>query len=322
MAHRFESGMFVREPAWHGLGTVLDEPPTVSEAIVEARLDWKVTKEPLYTKEAEVDTVGPPLLRQAPDHNALVRSSDRKILGVAGGRYRPLQNIEAFEFFNPFLEKKVATLETAGSLMGGRVVWVLAKLNDFEDEVVANDPVQAHLLLSNSHTGSGAVRVIFTPTRVVCWNTLSAAEAAPKSIVKVVHSKNLTNSLTAVQDAVDVANKTFAFTLADYRAMARKDITVEGLKNYVRDVLSVPAEVKDMPRAWEGIEAAFEGGPGSDIPGVDGTVWGAYNAVTHWVDHQRGRTDESRLTASWFQPGVGPAIRKKAHAEAVALATN
>ena len=317
MAHQFESGMFVREPAWHGLGTVLDEPPSVSEAIVEAGLDWKVTKEPLFTKEG----AGVPMLREAPHHHALVRSSDRKILGVAGDRYQPLQNIEAFEFFNPFLEKEVATLETAGSLMGGKVVWVMARLNDLEAEVVPNDPVQANLLLSNAHTGNGAVKVLFTPTRVVCWNTLSVAEDGAKNMVKVVHSKNLTNSLTAVQEAVDTANKTFAFSLENYRAMARKDITVEGLKNYVRKVLDVPAEVKEMPRAWEGIEAAFEGGPGSDIPGVDGTVWNAYNAVTHWVDHQRGRTDESRLTASWFQPGVGPAIRRKAHAEAMELAT-
>jgi len=301
---------------------VLDEPPSVSEAIVEAGLDWKVTKEPLFTKEGVDETVGAPMLRQATGHHALVRSSDRRILGVAGDRYQPLQNIEAFEFFNPFLEKNVATLETAGSLMEGGVVWVLAKLKEFEEDVVRGDPVQAHLLLSNSHTGSGAVKVLFSPTRVVCWNTLSAAEEGAKNLVRVVHSSKMENSLTAVQEAVDIANKTFAFSLEHYRAMARKEITVEGLQNYVRAVLEVPEEVKEMPRAWEGIEAAFEAGPGADIPGVDGTVWGAYNAITHWVDHQRGRTDESRLTASWFQPGVGPAIRKRAHKEALELASN
>jgi phage/plasmid-like protein (TIGR03299 family) len=310
--------MFVKEPAWHGLGTVLDEPPTVSEAIVEAGLDWTVKKEPLFTKEG----VGTPMLREVPDHFGLVRSSDKRVLGVTGERYRPLQNVEAFEFFNPFLDKGVATLDTAGSLQGGKIVWVMAKLNGFEADVVKDDPVEARLLLSNPHTGNGAVKVLFTPTRVVCWNTLRAAEEGTKNLVKIVHSKNVLNSLTAVQEAVDVANSTFAFTLDHYRAMARKDISVDGLKNYVRKVLEVPDEVPDMPRAWEGIEAAFEAGPGSDIPGVGGTVWNAYNSVTHWIDHQRGRDAESRLNASWFQPGVGNALRRRAHDEAMEIVGN
>ena len=321
MSDYFETGMLVKKPAWHGLGTILDAPPTAAEAIVAAGLDWIVTKEPLFTKEGVDENVSAPILQKAPDHYALIRNRDRNILGVAGKRYVPLQNIEAFDFFNPFLDKGVATLETAGSLQGGKIVWILAKLNGFEADVVKDDPVQAYLLLSNPHTGNGAARILFTPTRVVCWNTLRAAENRAKTSVKIVHSKNLMNSLTAVQEAVDVANNTFAFTLEHYRAMARKDISVEGLKNYVRKVLEVPDEAPDMPRAWEGIEAAFDAGPGADIPGVNGTVWNAYNSVTHWIDHQRGRDAESRLKAAWFGAEASK-IRRLAHNAAMALVNN
>lgn len=313
--------MLVKKPAWHGLGTILDAPPTAAEAIFAAGLDWIVTKEPLFTKEGVDENVSAPILQKAPDHYALIRSCDRKILGVAGKRYVPLQNIEAFDFFNPFLDKGVATLETAGSLQGGKIVWVLAKLNGFEADVVKDDPVQAYLLLSNPHTGNGAARVLFTPTRVVCWNTLRAAEEGAKNSVKIVHSKNLTSSLATVQQTVDVTSKTFTFSLDHYRAMARKEISVVGLKNYVRKVLEVPDKVRDMPRAWEGIEAAFDAGPGADIPGVGGTVWNAYNSITYWIDHMRSRSNESRLKATWFGAEASK-IRRLAHNAAMTLVNN
>ncbi len=104
MSHDFESGFFVVKPPWHGLGTVLDDPPeTASEAICAAGLNWTVTKECL---ESVVPVDGTYRGVGLHDTYAIVR---RKVengitrldaLGVVGRQYHPLQNHDAFSFFD------------------------------------------------------------------------------------------------------------------------------------------------------------------------------------------------------------------------------
>lgn len=54
------------------------------------------------------------------DHFAVCRTSDNAFLGIIGSDYTPLQNEQALEWFQPFLDANEATLETAGNLKGGR----------------------------------------------------------------------------------------------------------------------------------------------------------------------------------------------------------
>ena len=169
MAHQFESGFFASNtPAWHGLGTVLDHPPTIAEAIKAAGLDWQVREQELFTQTERG-------LGVVPTHKALVRSTDYRQLGIVSQQYQPLQNLHAFNFFDFLLHDGDVSLEAAGSLKEGKRIWVLAKINNLTQDVVQNDAVNPYLLLSNSHDGSLAVWIQFTPIRVCCNNTLSYA---------------------------------------------------------------------------------------------------------------------------------------------------
>jgi phage/plasmid-like protein (TIGR03299 family) len=310
MTHELESGFFVREPAWHKLGTVVQDAPSVEDAIKLAGLDWQVKKTPLWIDTSEG------FFRLIPSHKALVRESDGYPLGVVGTNYTALQNTKAFHFFNPFIEQGHVQLETAGSLKTGKRIWVLAKVRGAKAEIVPGDEVNGYLLLSNSHDGSQSVRVQFTTVRVVCWNTLSAAErkgdSKVESCLKVRHTVNVEAGLDAVQKAVDVTNQTFSTSVEAYQALARKNITVDGLKDYVREVMQHDGfgQSGGMPQCWDFIEHAYEEGPGSRIQGVRGSYWGAYNAVTDWLDHTRGKGDDSRLDSIWF--GSGKAIADRA----------
>ena len=119
MSHAFESGFFVRERAWHGLGRVLANAPTdTSEAMRLAGLDWRVEKLPITASRFTADGISE---IQCDDHRALVRSTDGNVLAVMGEGYEPLQNREAFKFFEPFLHEGDASLEAAGALKGGKV---------------------------------------------------------------------------------------------------------------------------------------------------------------------------------------------------------
>jgi len=196
MSHCVEQMLSVGRAPWHSLGVKLDNPPTALEAIRLAGLDWQVTLEPLWTR-GTLSHDGQ--MQQAPVF-ATVRTSDRRILGVVGPQYRPLQNTEAFAFFEPFLDTGQASIETAGSLSGGKRVWVLAKLNRAPLEIAPGDDVEKFLLLSNNHDGTLAIRVGFTPIRVVCQNTLSMAHRSDASqLIRVRHSQHVRENLAAVQ---------------------------------------------------------------------------------------------------------------------------
>jgi hypothetical protein len=113
MSHEFDSGFLVQNPAWHRLGKVLENPPTTERAIVEAGLNWTVLEEPIYRIEKEG-------LVEISTHKSLIRNRDRQLLGVVSNAYHPLQNSEAFKWFDFLLHEGEVTLEAAGSLKRGK----------------------------------------------------------------------------------------------------------------------------------------------------------------------------------------------------------
>lgn len=317
MAHEFETGFFTRTPAWHKLGTVVNEAPSISDAIQLAGLDWPVVEAPLT---ASVNGVAVPVV----GHKGLYRSTDNELLGVVGADYKTLQNTKAFSFFDPFLKSGLVELDAAGSLRKGKNVWVLARIKDVQGEVVKGDSVRGYLLLSNAHDGTQAVRVQLTKIRVVCWNTLSRAvregDAGSEKFLSVRHSGRMEIGLDAVQKSVDLMKQTFDLTIEAYKTLAEAGCSHDQLRKYVREIFNYQARpAEEMPNCWEHIATVFERGPGvGTIPGVSGSWWAAYNAVTDYIDHAqgRGRSEEGRLHASWF--GVG--ATRSAVAMKIALA--
>ncbi len=310
MPHQFESGMFVGQPAWHRLGKVLDNPPTTEQAIIAAGLDWQVLEEPVYTLKDGT-------AQEIPGYKSLVRDSDSKVLGVVSNFYHPLQNREAFAWFDFLLHDGDVSLEAAGSLKGGKRIWILAKVNKAAADIKDGDVVNPYLLLHNSHDGSTAVWIQFTAIRVVCWNTLSwaassrqADELAQKAI-RIRHSSSVNTQLAVAQNALDFTRQQFKHTVAEYRAMARKPMTSELLELYIGNVLGT--ETPTSTKAWSQIIANFECGRGNQGQ----TLWDALNGVTEWLDYQRGRSEATRLESAWF--GEGDRIRQIAHESALAL---
>ncbi len=311
MPSQVETMMYVGEPPWHGLGVALENPPSAAEAIRAAGLNWTVEKRPLFTpRRGKSDLV------EVPGFNAVVRKDNKRVLGVVGKTWQPLQNRDAFEFFDPFVSAGAAQYHTAGSLKEGQYVWVLAKLDADPLKVARDDYVERYLLLSNSHDGKAAVNVRFTPVRVVCWNTLSMAESDDATpFLRIRHKGNVRETLERVQQVVDITRRTFAATLEQYRYLARHQ--VKNIEKYVLEVLQVPEDPHKPPRALDNIVELFESGRGQDNKAIRGSLWAAYNGVTEWVDHQRGR-EATRLHAAWY--GEGRRIKQRALSVAADLA--
>lgn len=321
MAHELEmvngkaSMFFVGETPWHGLGTSLDAPPTVEEGIKAAGLDWEVGVKPLQTIDGE-----------EVDHKATYRVTDGKIFGVVGPGYRPLQNREAFAWFQPLLDSGEVSLHTAGSLQDGKKVWVLAKINKPALEIAPGDLVERFVLLSNSHDGTRAVRLGFTPIRVVCANTLRMAhnaEAESNKLIKVLHTKNVVQSLEAIREIMDVANAQFEASAEQYRKLAQFKISKADLRKYVKVVLGVDEkDESELPAQTltkiGAIINAAEVGKGNDMPAIRGTLWAAYNGVTEYLGYEYGRTQDSRLDSLWW--GQNAKVSQKALEVALQMA--
>jgi phage/plasmid-like protein (TIGR03299 family) len=308
MTHNFDSGFFVNKGAWHGLGTVLDNPPSTAQAIIDAGLDWQVKEQPLYTQS----NFG---LSPVSTHKSLVRSTDHQLLGVVSNKYKPLQNHDAFNWFDFLLHDGDVSLESAGSLKDGKRVWVLAKINQSPVDIIQDDPVEPYLLLSNSHDGSSAVWIQFTPIRVVCQNTLSYAlsnrnkDQALGRAFRIRHQGNIESKLNQAKSALDFARQRFAIATDEYKAMASCDLNQADLDLYLSLVLDT--DTPQSTRAYPQIVANFEQGRGNH----GATLWDAYNGITEWLDYQRGTSDSNRLDSSWF--GNSAKLRSHAHSNAL-----
>ncbi len=308
MAHQFESGFFVAQPAWHRLGTVLKNAPTTEHAIVQAGLDWQVIEEPIIQANSD----------EAILKKKLIRDRDQHLLGTVNHDYTPLQNDAAFRWFDPLLENGTIELNAAGSLQQGRRIWVLARVKNIEGNISPEDRVRPYLLLHNSHDGSTAVWLQFTPIRVVCMNTLAGAAAHrfgdlwQRKAVCIPHTLNLEDQLAKVQNLVDLTKREFEICVEEYQAMANQEITQELLNTYMGRVLGV--RMTRLSSVQSQLLQNFEQGIGNRGK----TLWDAYNAITQWLDHQYGSSEEERVLNSWF--GKGRTLRQRAHQVALEMA--
>lgn len=236
MAHQIENMFSVKETPWHGLGKVIQTAPTIAEGIKLAGLDWEVQKLPLFYNNDKGEAVDASAFQ-----NVMVRKDNGLILGTVGPKTEILQNHRAFNFFDPILESGEATLETAGSLDEGRKIWVMAQVKLDPFVIAKDDEVRSFVLLSNSHDGTTAVRVGFTPIRVVCANTLAIAHGAKDSqLVRIRHSSKLEQNLSNIRDIMNVAKSSFEATAEQFKLLANRGINQNDLREYVKAVFKMP----------------------------------------------------------------------------------
>jgi phage/plasmid-like protein (TIGR03299 family) len=282
---------------WQGVGESIEPNDRYDAAAIQrvAGLNWEVACEPLYLA-GQSDPIS-----QA---RAVIRQDTKALLGVVGPHWTPLQNSQLFDWFQPWLDTKMAQLETVGSLKGGARVWCLASANMGEEDVVGGDIVRQYILLSNGHDGGLAVRAGFTPIRVICQNTLiQAHRSADSKLIRLRHGKDVVANLGLIRDVMDIAKAEFRATIEQYRTLARKSINQDDLRKYIKTVFGFDGDKKETTRSaniTDDVVRLSVQGKGSQIDGVQGTLWGAYNAVNEYLNYYRGHNPDTRLDSLWF----------------------
>ena len=285
MSANVETMFSVREKPWHGLGTVVLEAPASADALRLAGLDWKVGQEPIYTDTGEL----------IEGYKANIRDKDRRVLGVVSDRYRVVQNTDAFSFTDELLGKGVR-YETAGALQEGRKVWLLARLP--REYIIAGERISPYLVFSNTHDGSGSVKVAVTPVRVVCNNTLNLALDAAKRSFSMVHTGNIQDKIQEAKDTLFMAEEYMDCLGIEFERLRRQKMTDEQVKEYIGLLLPMekdptPMQEKNIIRLRKDMEKRYYKAP--DLQKVGNNAYRFLNAVSDFATH----SDPLRRTANY-----------------------
>jgi phage/plasmid-like protein (TIGR03299 family) len=305
--------MYTGATPWHGLGVKLDSPATAAEAIAAAGLDWTVIKKPVYVRNIHGG------FEEVAGKAAIVREDTQEVFTIMGDGYEPTQQRDAFNMFDGVVGLGEAVYHTAGSLFGGRKIFVLARLPE-DIEIVPGDVVQPYILLSNSHDGSQALRMQLTPIRVVCANTLSAALRGGGGFY-AKHTKNVLARASEAREVLGLAHAYYEMFARQVDQLVNTRMTVIEVQEYLQRVYRFKGDQTygdQDHRILKAYETTLDllGHPTNTVGGIQGTKWAAYNAVSYYVDHERpvrngAYANDRRLDASWF--GNGAELRQRAY---------
>lgn len=322
MPARVQTIAYYGDVPWHRLGKQVPKWIKAKEMIQAAGLDWQVRLQPArgarkINRKGEFSRYE---VLRVPRPN---EEETEVLLGVVSRRYQPLQNSEAFSFFDPIVSEGQAYFETAGALGEGERIWVMAKMPDAM-EIVRGDECFKYLLLSNTHTGEGSVIVKFTSVRVVCQNTLMLAMDDGQKAYRVRHSKMMQFRLDELSKFLAITQHVFQKAEEEFKHLAKVQMKGDRLQHYLEAVFPRTEKQKKervIPQRWKDVHKVVESQPDLRINGVRGTLWGAYNAITRFEDYKKPMQEEvadQRLERTWF--GSGADIKLRALDQALMLA--
>lgn len=284
MAHgimEYDWMLSAKERPWYGIGTVVEEAPTSEDAIKIAKLDWKIEQVPVMANG-----------NQIPNYFANIRSDTNEALGVVRGRYKVIQNTEAFDFVDGIIENKDVEChyETAGSLFNGRKIFLLVRLPNKE---LLGDEVENYLFFTNSHDGSSALTAGITNVRVVCNNTLQMAIKGAQRTWTCRHTDSIFAKKAQAQEALGLA-VTYMDSMDEIaEELATKKINEEKFFRKLFEKNPTNLCEKNKEQAIERMHIIFN--EKDDLQNFRGSAWGMYNAVADFVSN----TTPFRNTATY-----------------------
>ncbi|MDE2104344.1 MAG: DUF932 domain-containing protein [Patescibacteria group bacterium] len=315
---------YVGEKPWHGLGAELQAGQDLETWRKAAGLDWAVHESPVMYRNGE--------LRSWDDRKVFFRSDTGAPLSVMGKGFNVVQPADVLDLYAEIAKAGGFSLETAGALDGGRRIWALARVSDGAD-VVNRDRVRPYVLLATSFDGTMATTAKFTAIRVVCHNTISMAipqagggaterdSKAPgkQQVARVLHSTKWTDDVARdVRLQLGIVHNAYERFMVEARALAARPMPDAEADDFVAYLLEPyyggtrkdgsKVDVRET-RGYKRIIELFKAQAiGREMAGP--TRWGMLNAVTQLVDHERGKSDATRLESAWF--GTGNAIKERA----------
>lgn len=307
MTDAVETMAYKGEIPWHRKGHASNPDANVDEMLVDAGLNWDILREKIFTRVGDKEIL-------IHGRRAMVRSSDNKIMTIAGQDWKPRQNKELVSFFKDYCDAGALDMDTIGSLRGGTVVWGMAKLRGGTFTVGKSDVVYGNLLFIMPHTVGTTDKILCTPVRVVCANTMAAALDC--NVMHYTQNHTRAFDVEAAKEMVEKAHDSLRAAGKRAQALHKLKLSVSDRLTFLGKFFEKKQLTEEEVRAiidseksstLKAVNVSIEKGPGAE----PGTAWGVYNGYTHWADHVNGRKEDTRLFRSW----VGDISREKARME-------
>lgn len=317
---------YAGQAPWHKLGQKLTPDAPLEVWQREAGLAWEARRAPVQFAPV-LEGVGAVALSNEASRDVLYRSDTGAPLGIVAAGYKIVQPSDVMEFFRDLTTELGFKMEVAGAIKQGRRIWALARVNK-EAVVRGDDLIRPYVLLSTSFDGSTGTTAQFTTVRVVCNNTLTAADNERAARVSVWHSTDWRHD--EVKSQLGLVPASFDAMMQRINMLADRSVSSQAVDRFLVGLLAKPepvaqaeavadpADAVRKSRAYKRLMDLFEGGQiGADLRSTKGTAWGLVSAVTEYVDHHAGLSDDTRMNSAWF--GKGAALKTRAFEQAVAL---
>lgn len=290
MSANVETMFYTREKPWHGLGTQVNYALSSREALVASGLDWKVMQKPIITEDGiKID-----------GYKANVRDVDDKVLGVVTDRYKVVQNEEAFAFTDDLLGNGVR-YETAGSLQEGRKTWLLAKLPN--EYIMLGDRISPFMVFSNSHDGSGAIRVAMTPIRVVCQNTLNLALSTATRAWSTIHTGDIKSKLEEARQTLFMAERYMDSLGKEFESLNKIKLSDSKVIEFINMLLPLDdntsaLQERNIIKLRDDMKTRYFDAP--DLIDVGRNAYRFVNAVSDFATHSKPLRETTNFKENLF----------------------
>lgn len=304
MAANVETMFSTRVKPWHGLGKIVSHALTSKEAIAYAGLDWRVEQRNIYTDDGIL----------IKGFKANVRDLDDKVLGIVGEKYQIVQNEEAFLFTDQLLDNGVK-YETAGSLQEGKKTWMLAKLPS--EYIMLGDRITPYLVFSNSHDGSGAIKIAMTPIRVVCQNTLNLALRSATRSWSMKHTGDTVSKLEEAKNTLFRADQYMESLGKEFEKLAGIKVPDFKVDEMIRALIQLPEDAtslqkKNIVKLQNDLAQRYYDAP--DLAEMGKTGYRFVNAVSDFATHAKPLRETENYRENLFMRTIdGNALIDKAH---------
>ena len=305
---------------WQNLGAAIPKGATVKQMLVAAGLNWDVLRAQSVLRLDMAD--GGTKLIPNPKAFGLVRSTDMEVLSpFVGPRYKPIQNVDAFNVFNEFVDAGQMTMETAGSFCNGKHIWGLAKTGH-HFELADGEVIESYFLLLQSHFYGYALKAMWTPIRFPGGHTLvqniNKKGLGGSSTYSMSHARKFDAArIKEIKEVVGIAERSmdefrgkaefmsrmridpadaimYLINVFDDKLPGRCNLNGERLPKTFAEIISSNQANRNLKKIVKMLDATYRDG--------NGTAWGCWTTVNHAFDHNLGHGENTRLESIWLGP--------------------
>lgn len=278
---------------------MMDTQVTLSQRLDKAHDALKDANLAFEVKEAQI--INNHTYDPSTKYKMLYRDDTNDELGIVGMQYSPVQNAEAFAFFDTITSKHDIKYTNVHQFNNGGIIQLTATF-DKKETILPGDDIEKQIILKNGHDGMHGLNIDFMVNRLVCTNGLRANVKDAKNSFKIKHTYAIHWKMEQIIKLMDSANKYFDRFIESARVLAQKNVDTKLVNDFLDEVVG---EIKEKEtnkggnnlrkKKRESILDLFATGKGNHGK----TAWDLYNAVTEYYDHFHGK-DENRLANKYI----------------------